>query len=128
MAQSATEKLDTFPKLLRRNAAVRGSNTAFRHKDLGIWQSWTWAEVYEIVRAYAVGMKALGLVRGDKVAIVGANRPKLYWSMMAAQVLGAVPVRDARGFSSKHRTLPLQERAMRDGSEERPAASTENVE
>ena len=92
MAQSATDKLDTFPKLLRRNAAVRGSNIAFRHKDLGIWQSWTWAEVYEIVRAYAIGMKALGLVRGDKVAIVGANRPKLYWSMMAAQMLGAVPV------------------------------------
>ncbi|MCX7327851.1 MAG: AMP-binding protein [Hyphomicrobiales bacterium] len=92
MAQSATDKLDTFPKLLRRNAASRGSRTAFRHKDLGIWQSWTWAEVYEIVRAYAVGMKSLGLVRGDKVAIVGANRPKLYWSMMAAQMLGAVPV------------------------------------
>ena len=92
MAQAATATLDTFPKLLRRNAAVRGGGTAFRHKDLGIWQSWTWAEVYETVRAYAVGLQTLGLKRGDKIAIVGANRPRLYWSMMAAQMIGAVPV------------------------------------
>jgi long-chain acyl-CoA synthetase len=92
LAQSATAKHDTFPKLLRRNAAKRGARTAFRHKDLGIWQSWTWAEVHEAVRAYAVGLQGLGLKRGDKIAIVGANRPKLYWSMMAAQMLGAIPV------------------------------------
>lgn len=92
MAQAATATLDTFPKLLRRNAEVRGGKTAFRHKDLGIWQSWTWAEVYDNVRAYAAGLQLLGLKRGDKIAIVGANRPKLYWSMMAAQMLGAVPV------------------------------------
>jgi long-chain acyl-CoA synthetase len=92
VARSVTPDLDTFPKLLRRNASVRGQRTAFRHKDLGIWQSWTWAEVYDICRAYAVGLQDLGLKRGDKIAIVGANRPKLYWSIMAAQMLGAVPV------------------------------------
>src|SRR5262245_25195427 len=63
-----------------------------RHKDLGIWQTWTWAQVREQVRAYAVGLHRLGLKRGDTIAIVGANRPKLYWSVMAAQALGAVPV------------------------------------
>ena len=63
-----------------------------RHKDLGIWQTWTWSEVLEIVRAYAVGLHRLGLKRGETIAIVGANRPKLYWSVMAAQMLGAVPV------------------------------------
>jgi long-chain acyl-CoA synthetase len=83
---------DTFPKLLARNARVRGGRTAFRHKDLGIWQSWTWGEVYETVRAYAAGLKALGLTRGGKIAIVGQNRPRLYWTMAAAQWLGAVPV------------------------------------
>ncbi len=83
---------DTFPKLLARNARVRGGRTAFRHKDLGIWQSWTWAQVYETVRAYAAGLKALGVVRGGKIAIVGQNRPRLYWTMAAAQWLGAVPV------------------------------------
>jgi long-chain acyl-CoA synthetase len=63
-----------------------------RHKDLGIWQSWTWSETLEIVRAYAAGLHRLGLRRGDTIAIVGANRPKLYWSVMAAQTLGAIPV------------------------------------
>jgi len=63
-----------------------------RHKDLGIWQTWTWAQVLEIVRAYAVGLNRLGLNRGETIAIVGGNRPKLYWSVMAAQMLGAVPV------------------------------------
>ena len=83
---------DTFPKLLARNARVRGARPAIRHKDLGIWQTWSWAEVNETVRALAVGYRALGLERGDTIAIVGANRPKLYWSMMAAQMLGAIPV------------------------------------
>jgi long-chain acyl-CoA synthetase len=83
---------DTFPKLLVRNARVRAGRTALRHKDLGIWQSWTWNEVHEIVRAYAVGLHALGLRRGDKIAVVGYNRPRLYWTMAAAQWLGAVPV------------------------------------
>jgi long-chain acyl-CoA synthetase len=63
-----------------------------RHKDLGVWQTWSWAEVLEIVRAYAVGLHRLGVRRGETVAIVGANRPKLYWSVMAVQMLGAVPV------------------------------------
>jgi long-chain acyl-CoA synthetase len=63
-----------------------------RHKDLGVWQSWTWSEVLEIVRAYAVGLNRLGLKRGETIAIVGANRPKLYWTVMAAQMLGAIPV------------------------------------
>jgi len=63
-----------------------------RHKDLGIWQTWTWAEVLDIVRAYAVGLHRLGLKRGETIAIVGAKRPRLYWSVMAAQMLGAIPV------------------------------------
>jgi long-chain acyl-CoA synthetase len=83
---------DTFPKLLARNAHTFGDRPAMRHKALGIWQTWTWAQVFESVRAYAVGLHRLGLKRGDTIAIVGANRPKLYWSVTAAQMLGAVPV------------------------------------
>src|SRR5436189_3336291 len=69
---------DTFPKLLARNAAQFSSRPAFRHKDLGIWQTWTWAQVAEIVRANAAGLHRLGLQPGDTIAIVGSNRPKLY--------------------------------------------------
>src|SRR5581483_11478992 len=83
---------DTFPKLLVRNAKIFAARPAMRHKDLGIWQTWTWAQMHEEVRAFAVGLYKLGLKRGDAIAIVGANRPKLYWSIMAAQMLGAIPV------------------------------------
>ncbi|MCX2725301.1 AMP-dependent synthetase/ligase [Roseibium salinum] len=83
---------DTFPKILLRNAEVFGDRTAFREKDFGIWQSWTWSEVLEETRAFSIGLKSLGLKPEDKVAIVGANRPRLYWAMVAAQALGAVPV------------------------------------
>lgn len=63
-----------------------------RHKNYGIWQTWSWNQVLEIVRAYAAGLHRLGLTRGETIAIAGANRPRLYWTMMAAQMLGAIPV------------------------------------
>jgi long-chain acyl-CoA synthetase len=83
---------DTFPKLLVRNARVFRGRPAIRHKNLGIWQTWSWDEVLKRVRAYAVGLSTLGLKHGDTIAIVGSNRPQLYWSIMAAQMLGAIPV------------------------------------
>jgi long-chain acyl-CoA synthetase len=92
VAQHAAASADTFPKLLIRNAQLYGARPAMRHKDLGIWQTWTWAQTLDIVRAYAVGLHRLGVRRGETVAIVGGNRPKLYWSVMAVQMLGAVPV------------------------------------
>ena len=92
MATNAAAPADTFPKLLIRNANLYGNRPAMRHKDLGIWQTWTWAQALELARAYAVGLHRLGLKRGETIAIVGGNRPKIYWSMTAAQMLGAVPV------------------------------------
>jgi len=84
--------LDTIPKLLARNAVEFGDKPASREKEFGIWQSWTWAEVAGETRALAMGLLALGLQKGDYVAIIGANRPALYWSMVAAQMCGAIPV------------------------------------
>jgi long-chain acyl-CoA synthetase len=83
---------DTFPKLLLRNAEVFATRAAMREKDLGIWQTWTWPQVLDEVRALAIGLKELGLKRGDRMAIVGDNRPRLYWAICAAQSLGAIPV------------------------------------
>ena len=83
---------DTFPKLLARNADRFGRRPAMRHKDFGIWQTWTWAEIFDQVRALATGLHRLGVRRGETIAIIGANRPRLYWSIMAAQALGAIPV------------------------------------
>ena len=59
MAPNAAAGADTFPKLLIRNARVYGARPAMRHKDLGIWQTWTWSQTLEIVRAYAVGLHRL---------------------------------------------------------------------
>jgi long-chain acyl-CoA synthetase len=92
VAFDASAPADTFPKLLVRNARLYGARPSMRHKDLGVWQTWTWEQVLEIVRAYAVGLHRLGVRRGETLAIVGSNRPKLYWSVMAAQTLGAIPV------------------------------------
>ncbi len=82
----------TFPRLLHEHAARRGDRPATREKDLGIWQTWTWAEVAAEVRALACGLAAQGFKRGMHLAIIGDNRPRLYWSMTAAQALGGVAV------------------------------------
>ena len=90
--QSGSGASDTFPKLLLAHAHARPAHVAMREKDLGIWQAWSWREVAQNVRTLACGLRALGMERGDNVAIIGDNRPQLYWSMAAAQALGAVPV------------------------------------
>src|SRR5215472_1823068 len=84
--------LDTFPKLLLEHAEVRPDRPANREKDYGIWQTWTWAQVAAEVEGLACGLAAMGFRRGDKLAIIGDNRPRLYWAIAAAQALGGVPV------------------------------------
>ena len=83
---------NSFPKLLDRNAREFADKPAAREKEFGIWQSWTWAEAREETRAFALGLMALGLNPGDRLAVIGRNRPKLYWSMVAAQMVGAARI------------------------------------
>ena len=82
----------SVPGLLERNARIFAAKPAFREKEFGIWQSWNWLQVSEEVRAMALGLLALGLDEGDHVAVIGRNRPALYWAMVAIQKAGAVPV------------------------------------
>lgn len=84
--------LDTVPKLLVRNARKWPNRTANREKDLGIWQCWTWSQVLDEARSFAMGLAKLGLTRGEKIAIIGDNRPRLYWTFVATQSIGAIPV------------------------------------
>jgi len=86
------ESLDTFPRLLMHHARVRGARPAMREKDLGIWQTWSWSQVAEETQAFASGLAQLGFLRGDRLAIIGDNRPHLYGSMLSAQMLGGIPV------------------------------------
>ncbi|TMH68406.1 MAG: long-chain fatty acid--CoA ligase [Betaproteobacteria bacterium] len=86
------EALDTFPKLLMHHAKLRGERPAIREKDLGIWQTWTWKQFAQEARYLACALAEDGLARGQSMALVGANRPRIYAAMAAAQCLGAIPV------------------------------------
>ena len=84
--------MDSIPALLHRNATQFANEPAYREKEFGIWQSWTWAETQEEIEALALGLIDLGVAEGDFIAVIGRNRPTLYWAMMAAQMCGAIPV------------------------------------
>lgn len=94
MAQSsqAAGGLASIPALLQRNAQRFADKPAYREKEFGIWQTWTWKDVQREVDNLARGLINLGVNEGDFIAIIGSNRPQLYWSMVAAQSVGAVPV------------------------------------
>ncbi len=82
----------SIPALLARNVVQHGDKPAYREKEFGIWQSWTWAETAAEIDALALGLMTLGINEGDHIAIIGRNRPYMYWTMVAAQKCGAVPV------------------------------------
>ena len=90
--QARADGPQSVPALLHRNAEKFGNAPAYREKEYGIWQSWTWGQTKDEVEALALGLLEMGLAEGDFIAIIGRNRPYLYWSMMAAQLCGAVPV------------------------------------
>src|SRR5271169_5384472 len=82
----------TLPRLLRRDAQTMAERPAIREKNRGIWQTYTWSQYYREVRDFASGLAAHGFCRGDLLAVIGDNRPRLYWAQLAAQCLGGVAV------------------------------------
>ena len=82
----------TLPRYLLRNAQQHPSRPAIREKDRGIWQTWTWRQYHDQVRDFALGLATLGFRRGDRLSIIGDNRPRLYAAQLAAQALGGVSV------------------------------------
>ena len=82
----------TLSRLLLRNARDLRNRPAIREKDRGIWQTWTWGQYHDEVRDFALGLMALGFKRGERLSVIGDNRPRLYWAQVAAQCLGGVPV------------------------------------
>ena len=82
----------TFPRLLLQHAAQRPAAAAMREKEYGIWQSQSWQAMAALVEHLACGLHQAGLTRGEHIVVVGANRPRLYATMLAAQSLGAVPI------------------------------------
>jgi long-chain acyl-CoA synthetase len=82
----------TLPQFLLKNAREHPTASALREKEKGIWQEWSWADYLGHVRAFALGLVSLGFGRDDKLAILSDNRPQVYAAMVAAQVVGGVPV------------------------------------
>lgn len=91
-ARPHTHDVLSLPALLARNVEAYRHKTAYREKEFGIWQTWTWQEAQEQVDAFALGLLQVGVAEGDMVAIIGRNRPALYWAMIAVQKAGAIPV------------------------------------
>jgi long-chain acyl-CoA synthetase len=89
--QAATS---TLPKLLERNAAQQPDGAGIREKTRGVWHTYSWAAYRDNVRNFALGLAALGFKRGDKLSVIGDNRPQLYFAQLASQALGgfSVPV------------------------------------
>ena len=82
----------TFPRLLLQHAAGRPNAPAMREKEYGIWQAHSWSSLATLVEQIACGLHQAGLQRGEHMVVIGANRPRLYATMLAAQSLGAVPI------------------------------------
>jgi long-chain acyl-CoA synthetase len=85
-------KTDTLPKLVARNAAADPGGAGMREKTRGVWQTYTWADYQDHVRDFAHGLASMGFKRGDKLSVVGDNRPQLYFAQVSAQALGGVSV------------------------------------
>ncbi|WP_374246024.1 long-chain fatty acid--CoA ligase [Zoogloea sp.] len=105
--------LDTFPRLLMHHARQRPNRPAMREKEYGIWQTYTWAEVAERVQAIASGLAELGFKRGDRLAVVGDNRPRLYWSVAACQCLGGIPVMMYQDAVAQEMSYVMQDAEIR---------------
>ncbi|MBT3068336.1 long-chain fatty acid--CoA ligase [Rhodoferax sp. U11-2br] len=82
----------TFPQLLLKHASLRPSDTAMREKEYGIWQATSWADMAQLVEHLACGLHQAGLRQHQHMIVIGANRPRLYATMLAVQALGAVPI------------------------------------
>jgi long-chain acyl-CoA synthetase len=91
MTQAPVPADATLARLLKRNAAERGHAPAMREKSMGIWRTRTWSEYYAQVCEFALGLASLGFGRGDVLAVIGDNRPRLYAAQLAAQCLGGTP-------------------------------------
>ena len=102
-----TEAIETLPALLERNARLYGNKPAFREKEFGIWQTWSWKQVFEEVSNLSLGLLSLGVNDGEHVCIIGRNRPQLYWSILALQNIGAIPTPMYQDAVAQEMVFPL---------------------
>jgi long-chain acyl-CoA synthetase len=99
---------ETFPQLLLEQATKFPDRAAMREKEYGIWQTTTWAQMASLVEHIAAALSEAGMRRGDHMVLVGANRPRLYATMLAAQALGAIPVPLYQDAPASEYVFPLE--------------------
>ena len=97
----------TFPRLLLNHATQRPQDTAMREKEYGIWQAISWADLAAMVEHLACGLHQAGLRQHDHMVVIGANRPRLYATMLAVQSLGAVPIALYQDAAAPECVFPL---------------------
>ncbi len=83
---------DTLPKNFLLRVREYGPQVAMRKKRYGIWQEYTWNEVYQHVSNFCLGLVSLGLTRGETIAIIGDNDPEFYWGQIAAHSARAMSI------------------------------------
>ncbi|MEJ8838619.1 AMP-dependent synthetase/ligase [Ramlibacter sp. AN1133] len=103
----------TFPRLLMHHAAQRPNAAAMREKEYGIWQPLSWADLARMVEHLACGLREAGLRRGEHMVVIGANRPRLYATMLAAQAIGAVPVPLYQDAAAEECVFPIHNAEVR---------------
>ena len=82
----------TLPQLLVEKASEKGNKVAMREKDFGIWQELSWNGYLQRVKEFSQGLVAFGLERGDKLAIIGDNRPEWIIAELSVQSMGGVSI------------------------------------
>jgi long-chain acyl-CoA synthetase len=103
----------TFPHLLLQHASQRPLATAMREKEYGIWQALSWADLKRLVEHLALGLQQAGLRRGEHMVVVGANRPRLYATLLAVQTLGAIPIPLYQDAVAKECVFPINNADVR---------------
>ena len=103
----------TFPRLLLDHATQRPGDAAMREKEYGIWQAITWADLAVMVEHLACGLHQAGLRQHDHMVVIGANRPRLYATMLAVQALGAVPIALYQDAAAPECVFPINNAEVR---------------
>jgi len=103
----------TFPRLLLNHATQRPTDTAMREKEYGIWQATSWAQMAKLVEHIACGLHQAGLRQHEHMVVIGANRPRLYATMLAVQSLGAVPIALYQDAAANECVFPLNNAEIR---------------
>jgi long-chain acyl-CoA synthetase len=80
----------SIPQLLRWRVKKTPKSSALREKDFGIWNTYTWKDYYDQVRKTALGLKAIGIDKGDVIAIISDNIPEVLFTAIGAHSIGAI--------------------------------------